>query len=116
MPANGYGAGNLPMDLYKMVYHNNWDYNGRADGQGDYTQWGIRKVQLYYKVDADRTIINPEGLCRKIFGDDMYVTWVNDDTMVCSDNGFYWSVDGDMYMDPNYLMREHDAWDWSYQD
>ena len=79
MAANGYGYGNLPMDLYKMVTHDIWDYNGRANGQGDYREWGIRRIAItidgetdggfYWWVDGGP---EPCDLVGEMDGDDWY--------------------------------------------
>jgi len=117
MAANGYGAGNLPMDLYKMVYHDNWDYNGRADGQGDYTPWGISKIRVLYYTSTN------DG--RDIYDGDKFVAsidpnyqclWVSGDRCCFTDGGFYWVVDGDMYMDADYICNDQGGDDWDYYD
>ena len=117
MAANGYGKGNLPMDLYKMVYHNNWDYNGRADGQGDYTSWGINKIRVIHIANTNdgRDIMYPDRFVKSI-SPDANVYWCSGGTVAFGDGGFYWSVDGDGSLYPDNIVTSQGGDDWDYYD
>ena len=91
MAANGYGYGNLPMDLYKMCIHDNWAPAGeRADGQGDYTSYGIFKIKIYFRASTKngRDIISPQGFVDHITGcSDYEVVYHDGDQVTYSDKG-----------------------------
>ena len=101
MAANGYGVGNLPMDLYKMVTYDRWVYGTRADGQGDYSQWGIYRIaaHAYLSTNDGRAIVSPTGFAAAVLGDDY-----NDNMEIYHEEGednmtvfcgfFRWAVDG----------------------
>ena len=114
--ASQYGMGNLPMDLYKMCVHDNWDHDGRANGQGDYTAWGIFKISLIYTIFADRDIISPNGFLDAVLGPDhgMQIYSCIDNTLQYTDGGFYWQVAGGQ--EPCDICNEHGADDWYYYD
>ena len=116
MAANGYGYGNLPMDLYKMCIHDNWAPIGeRADGQGDYRSWGIYKIRIYFRASTKngRDIISPQGFVDHITGcSDYEVVYHDYDTVTYSDNGFYWQVDG--LQEPCDICNELGGYDWDY--
>ena len=116
MAANGYGYGNLPMDLYKMCIHDNWAPLGqRADGNGDYTPWGINRIKIFYKANTKngREIISPQGFVNHITGGtDHQVEWHDYDTVTYSDGGWYWQIDG--LQEPCDLCNELGGDDWDY--
>ena len=115
MAANGYGYGNLPMDIYKMVYHNNWDHNGRADGQGDYTAWGVYKVKIIYWANtSDGRDIKDGDAYVKAFDGDYVCDSTCGDTVYYTDGGFYWVVDGDGNLDADFICNTQGGNDWAY--
>ena len=114
MAANGYGYGNLPMDLYKMVTHDIWVPGTRADGQGDYREWGINQIKLYFKARTNngRDIISPQGFVDHITGGGYEAVSSDGDTVTYTDHGFYWQIDGGQ--EPCDIANEYGACDWDY--
>ena len=117
--AKQYGMGNLPMDLYKMAIHDNWDYDGRADGQGDYTPWGIYRIGLIYTTNTSdgRDIFKPDAFLDAVMGSKdhgMQVYSCTDDTLQYTDGGFYWHISG--YCEPCDIKNDHGADDWYWYD
>ena len=113
MAANGYGYGNLPMGLYKLV-----NYGTETPGQwevgGDYEDYGVYRIHAYKIVNTDRPIVSPEGLAVACGGDkDSCGLW--DDYTLHMHCGFWrWVVEGD-YLDSNwhYMLDEEgldDTW------
>ena len=91
MAANGYGCGNLPMDIYKMVYHDNWaPFGERADGHHDYQKWGVYRIRPYKIYHMDRLIVSPEGLGKHLEGDGLVYELLDDTTLIVKDPGFIW--------------------------
>ena len=115
MAADGYGWGNLPMDLYKMVIHDNWAPTGeRADGQGDYTPWGINKIKILYRENDwnGRDIVSPDGFVHHITKGQGVLESHDGDTVTYSDGGFYWQIDGSQ--EPCDICNEMGGYDWEY--
>tara|TARA_R110002012_G_scaffold164449_1_gene326855 strand:+ start:345 stop:698 length:354 start_codon:yes stop_codon:yes gene_type:complete len=99
MAANGYGYGNLPMGLYKLV-----EYGTQSEGwdiDGDYEDYGVYRIHAYKIITTDRPIVSPAGLAVACGGDkDSWDQW--DDYTLHLGCGFWrWVVDGS-YLDENW--------------
>lgn len=116
MAANGYGEGNLPMGLYKLVTYDTespgWTVNG------DYTQYGVYKVGFSSTVRAGRPIVSPDGFAKSQgFSADEYSWEADGDTLYVSTLFWRWVTVGGYYDSNLYaLAAEEGLTDWNAYD